>query len=450
MQFNRRKFLLGSAALGLGFTKIDNLLGQSAAAKTPTDAGSFGALIEDRNRMLDLPLDFSYETISKVGAQMDDGFFVPSAFGAMAAFATRQSDRVVLVRNHEMMPEDVKTGPFGAANELLRYVGPEEMYDRGGGTMPCLGGSTTVLYDARNRRVIRQYLSLAGTIRNCGGGPTPWGTWISCEQSVQPATGAYETGHGYAFEVRASPLVGLDRTFPLRPMGRFNRGGLAVDPESGIIYQSEVRDDGLIYRFIPNSETDPRTGRLQALRIVGMKSADMTNWVRPAAQVGQSLDTDWIDLKDVESPDDDLRLRGFDDGAAKFARVEGMCAGQGVIYFSAATGGPQKAGQVWRYIPRTSKLTLFMESRDRQVLDMPDDMTLSPWGDLILCENGPDGNFVVGLNSRGQPYKLARNVLNNSKLAGVAFSPDGALMFLNFHTPGLTVAITGPWERRAF
>ena len=162
--------------------------------------------------------------------------------------------------------------------------------------------------------------------------------------------------------------------------------------------------------------------------------------------------------RDVDSPDDSLRYQGFDRGAARFARAEGMWHGDGEIFFACTTGGRAKAGQLWRYRPAASSvegtpgeidapgtLELFLQPDDASVLQNADNICQSPGGDLIVCEDGPDGDFLLGVTPTGRVYPIARNTTSNSEFAGCCFSPDGSTLFVNVQRPGLTLAITGPW-----
>jgi secreted PhoX family phosphatase len=406
---------------------------------------------------------------------MDDGLLVPGAHDGMAAFPG-PNGRAILVRNHEMTAENKASGPFGPKNELLARIDRELLYDYARGRLPGLGGTTTLVYDTRTQILERHFLSLAGTIRNCAGGPTPWNTWITCEETVQAAEDPYEQDHGYNFEVPARADGRLIKAVPLKQMGRFNHEAVAVDPETKIVYQTEDRENGLIYRYLPN--TPGRLldgGRLQALRIRDRGFADTRNWGKTATiYQGASLDVEWVDLTefDVESPDDELRLHGhFGRRCARFARGEGMWYGRGVIYFACTNGGKHRKGQIWRYVPspyegqaeesaRPGRLELFVEPRDEpggpaaaDIIENCDNLTVAPWGDLFIAEDGgqskgksPPGNYLLRITPAGQVYKFARNALNNSELAGPCFSPDGQTLFVNIQTPGLTLAITGPWS----
>jgi secreted PhoX family phosphatase len=175
----------------------------------------------------------------------------------------------------------------------------------------------------------------------------------------------------------------------------------------------------------------------------------------PGVPVGQPLEVEWVDLDDVESPRDDLRQQGFAKGAAVFSRGEGIWYDRSSFYFTATSGGANAKGQVWHYVPSSSErqasgwLELFLEPNDETLLDSCDNVTIAPWGDLLLCEDGTNEQFVVGVTPEGLLYKVARNAMNTSEFAGATFSPDWSTLFVNIYSPGLTLAITGPWLRAA-
>jgi len=194
------------------------------------------------------------------------------------------------------------------------------------------------------------------------------------------------------------------------------------------------------------------------LKVKAQTSLDTRNWKDATVKVGQTLSVEWLDIDEVESPKDDLRQRGFNAGAARFARGEGMWYGSNSIYFACTNGGIEKMGQIWRYTPSAEegqageakepgKLELFIEPNDGNLVENADNLTVSPWGDLVVCEDGPGGNFLVGVTPKGQTYKLARNAVSKSELAGATFSPDASTLFVNMQGDGLTLAITAPWPK---
>lgn len=389
---------------------------------------------------------------------MSDGFVVPTVPDGMGAFPG-PGGHTILVRNHEVnVGVPGEKGPFGPANELLETLGRDALYDAGAADAPALGGTTTVVYDTRDQQIVSQHLSLIGTVRNCAGGPTPWGSWITCEESTVTAGEIMARDHGYNFEVPATSDARIAEPVPLKAMGRFNHEAVAVDPATGIVYQTEDRPDGLIYRFIPNSPERLRDGgRLQALMVRGRPGLDTRNWAETTVEPGTWLDVEWVDMDDVEAPDDDLRYRGFHEGAARFARGEGMWYGNDAVYFACTNGGKAEAGQIWIYEPSPvegtegerddpGRLQLFIEPNDPNLVENCDNVTVAPWGDLFLCEDGPGEQHLVGVTPEGALYRFGRNALSASELAGATFSPDGTTLFINIQHEGWTLAITGPWR----
>ena len=458
MHVSRRQFFRNAAAISLGFTGLQAFSGCSRG-NNPHIVNP--ELIEDPLQLLELPPGFTYRVISRAGREMADGFLVPARPDGMATFAG-DNGLTVLLRNHEI-DVNPKTGPYGQNNERFANIDRTKLYDAGFGKTPSLGGTTTVVYDTKKQEVVREFLSLAGTQRNCAGGPTPWNTWISCEETVMRACNACEKDHGYNFEVPVTTQPGLATPVPLRAMGRFNHEAVAVDPRTGIIYQTEDRHDGLIYRFLPDVPGQlARGGRLQALAVIDRPSFDTRNWVgedeTPAVSQGASLAVRWIDLEGIDAPDDDLRYRGFEQGAARFARGEGMWYGRGEIFFACTSGGSRKKGQIWKYIPadgeghpgevdQPGRLELFIEPNDVDVLENADNIIVAPWGDLFICEDGGGEQHVLRVTPAGQVSRFATNRFSDSELAGSCFAPDGSTLFVNIQAEGLTLAITGPWER---
>ena len=446
-----------SAAFGAATAGLRNAAA-NPAPRLRRVAGAIGRLVPDPSGIVDLPEGFTYTMLSRVGEEMDDGLLVPALHDGMAAFPG-EGGKTVLVRNHETLLSD---GAFGADNSRLSRVDPGKVFDLGFGTTPATGGTTTLIFDTKTQTLDNHFLSLAGTTRNCAGGATPWGSWVTCEEYPQRANLQHEKDHGWCFEVPSS-AIGLVDPIPLTGLGRFNHEAIAVDEPSGVVYLTEDQNDSLLYRFVPDVPGDLKQGgKLQALAIRNAPSLDTRNWHEfTRVPVGVPMEVQWIDLDDVESPNDDLRKRGFVAGAARFARGEGMRAGAGEIFFAATSGGAASAGQVWRYEPsrdegqrgerlKHATLTLFAESPHRRMIDMCDNLTIAPWGDIILCEDGPGENHLVGLNRKGDIYPLARNAMvgangHASEFAGSTFSPDGSTLFCNLQGPGITLAITGPW-----
>jgi len=437
----------------------------AAAATTPAIAAPMGTrLVSDPARILDLPEGFGYTIVSRAGDPMDDGLLVPSAHDGMAAFPG-EDGRLVLVCNHELDGSWLGRGAFGGDYGALPQALLDRLYDPGGGVTPAHGGTTTTIFDPRSMRTERQFLSLAGTETNCAGGPTPWGTWLSCEECFEEPGTAFagiarvtrERRHGYVFEVPAG-ATGLVDPVPLTAMGRFEHEACAVHVPTGIVYLTEDRKDGLFYRFLPIEPGRLAAGgRLQALAIDGMPGRATSNWERaPDLDLDTPHRTYWVDLADVDADDNDLRLRGAAEGAATFARGEGLTAARDAFAFTCTIGGPARLGQVFSYTPSLfegtsrereapGRLTLIAEAHPGSLLQNADNLTMAPWGDLVVCEDTSGHCGLVGIRPDGTQYELADNPHSNSELAGVCFSPDGRILFVNIQYPGMTLAITGPW-----
>lgn len=418
MTISRRQFFTLAGTGTAGAILLSPL--QAFYAKRTLAAGPYGSLQTDPLGVLDLPAGFSYVRLSETGQTMTDGYQVPAGHDGMGAFSGTNGN-TILIRNHEL--SSTSSNGLSAPNS--------KKYDTKG------RGGTTTLVVSSNRTLISHYGTLAGTYRNCAGGPTPWGSWLSCEES-------FETGnkkHGYVFEVPSS-ATGFVTPVPLVAMGRFNHEAAAVDSDTGYVYLTEDRDDGLLYRFVPSTPNDLSAGgTLYALRITAIPQANTTT----GFTVGQAHAVDWVVITNPDPSSDTVRTAGFNLGAAKFARGEGIFYGDGDIYFCCTSGGSAGLGQIWRYTPATETLRLYIQPNDANVLDFPDNIVVAPNGDLFLCEDGGGTDFIVGITPTGALYKFARNALNTSEFAGVCFSPDGQIMFVNMQTPGITFAITGPW-----
>lgn len=452
---SRRHFLQRGALTVGAMAGLDAFLRCGWAGEPPAAAVGFGPLKPDPDGIFELPSGFRYKVISRAGNPTPMGYVVPGRMDGMGAFAARDADSgcVVLVRNHELSPDHALIGPFRD-----RRPEPGICYDDGAGASPSLGGTTTVVYDPRTGKVVREYLSLAGTTRNCGGGTTPWGSWITCEETTEsagPNKGELRgyinaKDHGFAFEVPASAAGLLADPRPLTHMGRFRREAVAVHPGSGIVYQTEDQKDGVFYRFLPARPGKLAAGgRLQALRLRDF-AGDTTNWERRDIAVGQSWAVDWIEIQD---PLNDPAAQARAAGAHRFTRAEGITLAGDRLWFTTTDGGAKHKGQIWQLDlqNRANRLTLFCEPDDAHLLENSDNLAVAPWGGLVACEDavGEDvepGQYLVGITPAGQPYHLGCNRLNRSELAGVCFAPDGKTMFVNIYDPGLTLAITGPWK----
>jgi uncharacterized protein len=463
MTFSRRNFLkvAGATAAGAALLgPLENLYTRAANGQTANGIGYgplFPKLPENADELIGtviggidlgltpllwIPKGFNYTALSITGKQMDDGGTVPALHDGMAAFEG-PNNSTILVRNHEV-------GANGS-NPVVPYNGVK--YDQ-------LGGGTVTAVIGPDRRVRYEYASFAGTIRNCAGGPTPWNSWITCEENTSTiGQGGNARMHGYNFEVPASAELMVADPIPLTAMGRFNHEAVAVEPETGFVYQTEDRGDSLFYRFRPNVPGDLKQGGiLEALKITDTRARNVeastgsSNTVTGYRDLlGQPLEASWVTIDQPDPVGDTVRVEGRSKGAARFSRGEGAWYGNGRTYFVCSDGGNDRVGQIWAYEsgsgPANGRLTLVVEARSTDPLAAPDNICVAPFGDLFLCEDGSGSEYVVGVNTRGELYRFAQNSLNDSEFAGACFSPDGKTLFVNIQTPGITLAIWGPWTR---
>jgi secreted PhoX family phosphatase len=469
----RRQFLKYGAVGAAGVAGLSQGAGSIArAAAGVGGAKEIGAPAGGGLRVagpeLALPRGFTYKTFGAFGSPMQDGFVTPPIHDGMGVFADGANLRIV--RNHEI----------GDGNDVVRgsVSGiPSTAYDR-----KAPGCTTTMVLDG-DANLLESYISLNGTDTNCAGGATPWGTWLSVEETTIGPASDRNKNHGYVFEVDAFAPGSVKRE-PHRRMGRFVHEAAAVDWDTGVVYLTEDNNPDGFYRFVSTRFGDLSRGTLQALAIKGRPKYDTVT----GQTVGQVLPVVWVTIKDPDPPSaqNDARavfLQGRSRGCAKFLSGEGATMVDNAVVFDSSDGGDAELGQIWRYTPTKNmgdldeegELELLYESSDGGVLDGPDNLCTSPGGQIVIAEDGQeDASFVRALRDDGSIVNVAKNLvpirlsiidasgklydpyvpdddftiadgLGFSEFAGPRFSPDGRWLFVNIQVPGITCAITGDW-----
>ena len=458
---NRRQFFARSAiaagASTLGAGVFDALVARSAFAGQPGRGGSvgYGPLIPAGDDLA-LPPGFQYRIISNEGDPMDDGFPTPKAMDGMAAFPAPNGN-VLLVRNHEdaqagntlrPRPDPSTSTTAGIVHHLLEtHYGPRAFaYDQYAG-----GGTTTLEVEPHGERnVVRQYWSLVGTFRNCAGGLTPWGSWLSCEEGIESATATgFAQNHGYVFEVPVDTVPGTPVVpVALSALGRFAHEAVAVDPATGIVYETEDQGDNSgFYRFVPTVKpTQPGQigltgGVLQMLAITGQPGYETAI----NQTIGTKLPVSWVTIDAPDSLLPSTFAQGLAKEGARFRRLEGCWYRAGKIYFISTNGGNMGFGQVFVFDPVASTIEMIVESTNHDMFDGPDNVCTTPKGGLIMCEDAGVAQFLVGVSPTGETFQFARNLRNTIEFAGACFSPDGQTLFVNLYGRS-TVRTTSPYK----
>jgi hypothetical protein len=474
----RRDFLKvgAAAATGVAFSGLAPSAASAGVRALPRAAAASAVPVipglVQAGPELALPAGFTYTTFGAFGSAMSDGFITPPIHDGMGVYAV-PGGGYRIVRNHET----------GDSNDNVAGTvlgDPATAYDP-----KAPGGTVTLVLDGQ-ANLLSHFISLNGSDSNCSGAPTPWDTWLTCEECTVGTGRGWDKPHGYVFEVDPFADQAWKRQ-PIKAMGRFTHEAAAVDPETSVVFMTEDFNPDCFYRYVPDTPGDLKAGGvLQALKVRGMPGYRTVT----GQSVGAVLPAVWVDIDDPDPDDAELHPRAVREqalkrGAATFMSGEGCTWRDDHVVFGSSDGGDIGRGQLWTYRPtkrrghldEVGELVLLFESTDKAVLDLPDNMCTSPAGGIVMAEDGddkenylrallPDGVTMITLvqnlvsvrrqliDASGKLYDPTvpdddfgvEDGLGRSELAGPRFSPDGRWLFVNVQVPGITCAITGDWE----
>ncbi|MFJ9177702.1 alkaline phosphatase PhoX [Streptomyces sp. NPDC102360] len=478
MSLTRRDFTRRSAATGAGIALAGSVgsLATAPNALAATDDATvdvlkgkdkgvgYGPLIDDPDGILALPEGFSYKVITYCGkTRLESGEFTPSNHDGTATFAGPRG-ATLLVNNHELA---------GARADWPHPVPLTEglVYD------PKAAGGCTVV-EVRRSGEVAEWVGIAGTATNCAGGHTPWNTWLTCEETEDKAgSKGFTKDHGYVFEVDPADHRANRSPKPIKAFGRYAHEAVVIDPKRGHAYLTEDASgpNGLLYRWVPPKGFEHGRGKLRTLADdAGVLQATrcfdsggrFVDDLSRATKIGTTYGVDWVDVPDRDAKSVSTRKQFKDGEITRARKLEGMWWGDGGAYVVSSYAREESPvahdGQVWFYDPKRRTLTLKVllgvnpdPSKDG-ALDGPDNITVSPYGGLVISEDGEGIQHLFGATERGRTYPIARNDLNigtaaepeYSEMTGVTFSPDGSTLYANIQNPGIMLAIKGPWKRQ--
>jgi len=416
MSLHRREFLR-RASYGLAAAPFAVVFSCSPL----TERRGSSVIEADPNGILDVRAGLTVTVLDRKGDLMSDGFVSPARPDGMACFEN-DGGSWVLMRNHEIDRDHIGSDDGIGGYELDAV--PSQAY-----SSADLGGVSRLVVDPATLAVSSSNLSLTGTRKNCAGGAAPMG-WFTCEETIDDGG-----QHGFVFlcDPNADSLQPPQR---IDAYGRFVHEAAGFDPATSICYLTEDRNESCLYRFLPESPDRPFDGQLQAMRVI-----DRPRFSTSDMAVGDTVSVDWIDVPDpLAGLDLPEQCQGL--GAAVVARGEGCWFNDDRLVFVSTSGGKAGKGQIFE-VSTSDELTVIAEATDEEAMSGPDNVVIAPDGSIYFAEDNGGDCLIQRISRAGTLEPIARSTEGGDEIAGLCFSPDGAVLFANVQGLGVTLAISG-------
>ena len=412
-----RRAFVGSGVAAAGLLALGPEFWEALARPARRARSPYGPLRQPDTNGLRLPEGFTSRVVAQSGQPVPGTAYPWHIFpDGGATYETKDGGWILVSNSESPTPVDLPIPPVGEPGD---------------------GGASAIRFDA-DGSIADAYRILSDTSSNCAGGPTPWGTWLSCEEIEDGLV--WECDPAGKREAVSHPALGV-----------FKHEAACIDSRTGFAYLSEDEGDSGFYRFRPKRPEDLSEGRLEI------------------ARVGERGKVEWAPVPDPTSVAGPLRMQV--EGATEFKRGEGIWFDSGTVYLTTTSDS-----RIWAYNTRSERIRVLYDPekiKNPPLTDVDNITVAKRSGDIYVCEdNGGEDAFDIGIvtpqvdrTNGGRPRapKVARFAKMTgpqhgdpsteavSEVAGVCFNPAGDRLYFSSQrgfVTGITYEVSGPFRRR--